>query len=278
MKLASAANRFNDMICTDGYTGVALFVAQLGLYDDNKRDSETQERRVISVAPSVVPPARRVIAAAGTRFIMGHGNPDDYKGKTIRVGYLAHEATYLSQLRNLAQVCLAQPGTTAWSGRAWVKDAAYSQQSSNLTPENHFHFAASETIAEGSTLTFNGVLNIVRSFNHGAGGTLIALCEEMDAGAVEVGLLSTGVYDPVLDAVAAGTVSVTVVRMRWQSLFAYRSNMAPSFAPGDIQLAIAKSAATPVAGSTVVLSDGTWKLESVLGEGSVWLCRATRYG
>jgi hypothetical protein len=278
VKLSSAANRFNDMLCTDGYSGVALFAAQLGLFDDNKRDSETSERRILSCAPDVLPPPRRVVAAAGTRFIMGHANPDDYKGKTIRVGYVCHETTYLSSLRTLEQVCLGTTGVSAWAGRVWVKDAAYTQQDSNLTPLHHIHLSATESLTEGNTLTFDDVLHLVRSINHGAGGTLVAMCEQMEPGAIEVATLNTGTYDPVLDTTTSTPATVTVVRMRWQSLFAYRNSITPKFEPGDIQVAIAKSAATPVAGSLLTLSDGAWRVDSALSEGSVWLCRATRYG
>lgn len=277
MLLSDVANSFNDMVCLDGYTGVDLFRGQLSLYDDNKRDSETAERRVISVAPSVTPPARRVIAAAGTRFILGHANPDDYRGETIRVGYVVHEAPFLSQVRTLAQVCLGQAGFTAYAGRAWVKDTSYSQQDSKEIPQHHIHYSSTESIVPNLLVTYAGRLNIVRSLNYGAGGTIVAACEEMGEPSVEAATLSVGTYDPVLDVTTATPISVTVVRMRWQALFAYLNSMAPKFEPGDIQVAIAKSVATVTAGATLALSDGSWRVQSALSEGGVWLCRATRY-
>ncbi len=277
MRLLKVASKFDRMECLDAYTGEFLFKGQLGLYDDNKRDSETSERRVISVAGGTVIPPRKVIAAAGTRFILGHQNPDDYKGSTIRVGIVSHEATYLSQVRTLAQVCTGQAGFTAYAGRAWVKDIAYSQESSKLTPEYHIHYASSEPVRVGLLATFGGRLNLVRSMNFGAGGTIVAMCEEMAEPAVETATMSTGPYDPITDTLGPGTATITAVRMRWQSLFAYANSAAPKFAPGDIQLAIAKSVGNVVAGTVLSLSDGSWRVDSASSEGDVWLCRATRY-
>ena len=267
------------MVCADAYTGVFAFKGQLGLYDDNKRDSETHERRVLSTAPGVRIPTRRVISAAGTHFIVGHGSPDDYKGKTIRVGYVAHEATYLARIRTLEQVCLSQPGISAYAGRAWVKDSAFSQQSSKLAPEVHVHFSATETVDAALTVDFEGRLHVVRSVNAGPSGTTVAMCEEIKGSAVESGVVLTlSAYNPLTESPSSSTVVVKIVRLRWQSLFEYHDSTAPKFGPGDLQIAVAKSAATVTPGSTLVLSDGRWRVESVVGEGLVWLCRATRYG
>lgn len=266
------------MECSDAYTGEVLFSGQLALYDDNKRDSETTERRVLSLDPSVVIPARRVIAAAGTRFIVGRSSLDDFDGKVIRLGHVLHEATYLSRVRTIAEVCLDSPGFTAYAGRAWVKNASSNEQDSELTPQHHIHYSHTEALLEDQIVTFEGKLFVVRTFQYGPGGTLITLAEEMESTGREIGLLTSGVYNPVSDAISGTPASTAVLRMRWQSLFRYRSHLAPKFGPGDIQLAFAKSAATPVAGSTITLSDGTWKVQSALSEGAVWLCRAVRHG
>jgi hypothetical protein len=276
VRLHDVANVFNNMLCTDAYTDEELFSGQLGLYDDNKRDSETAERRILSLSPDAVIPARRTVAAIGTRFIIGHGNPDDFRGSAIRVGYVVHEAGYLSQVRTLAQVCLGQDGFTAYTGRAWVKDLAYSEQSSTKTPEFHIHFAVGEAVDIDMIVSYEGRLNIVRSLNYGSGGTIVASCEQMAEPAIEVGTVTVGTYDPIQDTRTGTPVAATIVRMRWQALFAYRESLAPKFGPGDIQFALAKSVATPMPGDSVMLSDGTWLIESLLSEGNVWLCRGVR--
>lgn len=278
MRLCDAANAFNDMVCADAYSGVDLFLGQLGLFDDSKRDSEAAGRRIISLAPSVVPPVRRVIAAAGTKFILGHANPDDYRGSIIRVGYVAQEAPYLAQVRTLEQVCRSQSGFTAYAGRAWVKDLAYSEQDSNKVPEYHIHFAPGEPVVPDLMVLFEGRLNIVRSVNYGVGGTLVATCDQMDEPSVEMASVLVGTYDPITDTTTGSPVVVRVVRLRWQSLFAYKESIAPKFGPGEIQVALAKSDVTMRAGAILTLSDGPWRVESALSEGNVWLCKAVRTG
>lgn len=278
MDLHDVARQFDNLVCCDGYTGKYAFCAQLGLYDDNKRDSETAERRTISAGVDVVIPARRVVSAAGTRFIVGHANPDDYRGRTIRVGYVVHEATFLSRVRTLAQVCLGLLGFTAYAGRAWVKDLSYSQEASQQNPQHHIHYARSEAIANDLVVTFDDRLHIVRSTVRGSGGTIVASCEELAEPTIEAATLNTGTYNALTDTTVTTPLSITVVRMRWQALFTYRNAAAPKFQAGDIQIAIAKASATPPPGATLALSDGLWRLQSVDDEGSVWLCRATRHG
>lgn len=277
MRLLDVAKKFNNMVCVDAYTRYELFNGQLGLYDDNKRDSETSERRVLSLSADEVIPTRRAIYAAGKTWIVGHSNPDDYRGSTIRVGYVIQEAPFLSQVRTLAQACLNQPGFTAYAGRAWVKDIAYSQQDSEMIPLHHIHFASNEAITTDLLVTYEGRLNLVRSLNYGAGGTIVTACEQMQDPSIETGSLLIGTYNPATGGLTGTPAAVRVVRMRWQSLFAYRTGAAPKFEPGDIQIAISKVSANVVAGATITLSDGAWRIASVIGEGSVWLCRATRY-
>lgn len=277
MRLAAVASRFNRMACIDAYTGEHAFYAQLGLYDDNKRDSETAERRVLSVVPDTTLPARRVVEAAGTRFILGNGFPDDYLGSVIRTGIVGHVATDLSQIRTISQVCLNQPGFTAWAGRAWVKSLAWIEQNSNLVPQFHLHFALSEPVAAGMLASFSGRLQIVRATIIGSAGTLVATVDEVPEPAIEDATVTGGTYDPVTDTMSTTTQVVRVVRLRWQSLFEYRNNLAPKFGPEDIQVAIAASAMTPRAGMTLTLSDGTWQIASALLEGDVWLCQSVRH-
>lgn len=277
MKLAKAANYFNRMVCLDGYTGLRVFDGQLGLYDDNKRDSETAERRVLSLSADAIIPPRRVIAAAGSRWIVGHANPDTFNNQTIRVGYMIQEAPHLARIRQLAQVCLLRTGDSAYMGRAWVKDRAYAEQSSELNTQYHLHFSTFEDVRVNHLITVDDRWYIVRATNPGAGGTLVALADEMPNPVVEIGYVHTGTFDPVTETMSGAPDQVHVVRIRWQSLFAYANALAPKFGAEDIQVAIAQAAATVRAGARLQLSDGQWFIASVIEHEGVWLCRATRH-
>lgn len=277
MRLANAARAFDTVVCLDGYTSVLLFRAQIGLYDDNKRDSETAQRRVLSIAPGNTLPVRRVVDVGGTRFILGHGNPDYFNGQIIRIGYTSHEAPELARVRSLQQTVLDQPGFTAYAGRAWVKNSAFTEQNSRLTPQHHIHFGSNEVVPDTSIVTFGGRLYVVRASNAGAGGTLVTTCDELPEPSVEVGNIGVGGYDAVTDTVGAGSAAIRVIRLRWQSLFRYQNVASPTFGPEDMQVAIPKTI-TVVEGARLTLSDGVWYLASVSDESGVWLCRATRHG
>lgn len=277
MRLHDVANAFNNLPMLDGYTSALLGNGQLEPWGENLRDGVMGERRTLSLDPIEMIPFRRVVACVGTRFILGKGSSDDWRGTIIRTGYVAHEATSLSQVRTLEEICLAQPGFTAWAGRLWLNNVSEASESSSLTPQISAYFASTEPIAPNLLITLDGRLNVVRSTDLSATGILVATCEQIAEPSVEMTTLESGEYDPISDTTAASPVVARVVRMRWQSLFVYSSGAAPKFEPGDIQLAFAKVAANVSPGATLTLSDGRWRVESVVDEGSVWLCRATRY-
>lgn len=276
MRLQAAANSANTVPCVDAYTGRLAFRGQFSLYDDVKRDSDTSERRVISVAPDTRLPDRKVVKVpGGARFIIGHGNVDYWKGRPIRVGYVAHEATYLARLSTLGQAC-TNAGVDVWMGRNWVKDAVYSAQDSALAPQFSIYMAMSELVRVPNIIQFEQSTLVVRSVHPGAAGILIAACDELEAPAKEQATLRTGTYDPVTDTTTYVGNSVNVLRVRWQSLFAYTNGLAPKFGPGDIQLVIPSTSDGVKAGARVDLSDGVWQIQSTNRLDDAWLCRATR--
>ena len=140
MRLHAAATHFNRMVCYDAYTGVELFKSQLTLFDDQKRDTEGGERRILELAPGTALPARRAVEAEGVRYILGHPFQDSMFGKPIRVKYVAHEATNLATLQTMAQVCTNTAGTTAYGARAWVKDSKEMDESSQMIGVNSGHW------------------------------------------------------------------------------------------------------------------------------------------
>lgn len=274
MRLSAAARAFDKAPCYEAYTGALAFKAQLGLYDDNKRDSETAGRRVLSMSPSSVIPTRRVVNVLGVPFIIGHRNVDIFDKSILRVSYVAQEAQTLATVRTLQEVCLDLPGFNAYAGRAWVKNLAFSEQDSRLPPQYHIHFALGEPVRAELTVLFSGRLYIVRSTNEGGGGTLVTTCDQLEEPSVETGQLTSGVFDPITETVTASAVSARVVRIRWQSLFEYDNWLSPKMGPGDMQVALG----VPVEpGAKLVLSDGDWYIASVNVVDGAYLCRATRH-
>ena len=278
MRLHAAAKHFNRMPCNDGYTGAFLFNGQIILFDDSKRDSEGAERRILELAPEIVPPARRVVEAHGVRYIIGHGYDDSALGGVIRRKFIAHEATYLATWRTLQQVCENAAGTLAWAAKAWIKDSKEIDESSDMVGVNHLHMATTEAVAVTNIVYFDGVYHIVRKTTKGSAGTLVLTCDEVPEPAIETASLKTGAYDPINETMSITTTSVRVLRLRWQSLFEFRDTLAGPFRPEDLQVVIAKSAATPAVGATLTLSDGDYQVNSVMSETGVWVCKVARHG
>lgn len=276
MRLAKVATFFDRTPCCDAYTGVYLFNAQFALFDDVKRDSEAAERRVLSMSSACTIPHRRVVLIDGSRYILGHGTPDYFNGTAIRTGYVAHEANLSAQVRTLAQACRGQLGSYLWSAKFQVKTDAFQEQDSAIPEQVHLHFGATESVAPNQVITLSGRHYLVRRADIGSAGTLIVMADEQPGGPVAA-TLSGGSYDPVADTMTNSSVSITVMRLRWQSLFAYGAKPSPTFGPDDDQFAIAKLDATPVPGASVVLSSGTWVIASVESLDDVWLCRGTRH-
>lgn len=275
MRFKDVSAFFDKMECRDAYSNVLAFYGQIGLFDDSKRDSETAQRRIISTSATAMIPARRAVRAGGTTFIIGQGHADDFQNSTSRVGFVVHEATQLAVVQGLDEACTGAVGFGAYAARAWVKDSAFSQQSSTLDPRYHLHFSITEPVEENDVVSFDNNYYLVRSVTKGAGGFLVTSCDEMQ-GAVRVSAtVTTGAWSATTESSSGTPTVMPVLRLRWQSLFSYGGEQSPKFEAGDIQIIVAKTNATMVAGATAAMFDGIWRVRSVVSVGGVWVCRAS---
>lgn len=279
MRLEKAASFFNNTPCADAYTGDFVFKGQFAPYDEAKRDAVVTERRILSLSPTAVVPPRRAITAAGVDYIIGNqGTPDQFQGRTIRVGYVAQRAPYLVQCRTLGQACRNEPGVTARGNRDWVKNLAFIAQSSELPEQIHITLAVGEPVVSTMLLDLGPSRYLVRQVvEESPTGMLVALCDEQPDAALGVVTVQGGVYDPRLDRMTASTQTVQAVRLRWQSFFVYGNKAAPEFGPTDVQFVFDR-AVNIVEGQKVEAPDGVWQLDSVLDMGDFWLCRGVQHG
>jgi hypothetical protein len=278
MRLAKAASYFNNTVCQDAYTGEVLFAGQFALYDDTKRDAEVGERRILSLDPAVQIPARRTVEAMGTRWLLGHRAPDYFRDKALRLGYVAHEATDLVTIRTLSQICLNQSAEPVWAGKFNVKRLAFTEQSSAVPRQMHVFLSTAEPVSIDQMIDMAGAKYLVRSVDDGPSGTRMALCDEMPEPCVDLAQVTFGTYDPLTDSVPTTAQTVRVLRLRWQSLFAYNDQDGGDFGPGDVQFVVAKAALTVRPGSRVTMSGGSvYNLNWVRSYGDVWLCRGVRH-
>jgi hypothetical protein len=276
VRLDRAAAHFDNTPCLDGYTSRFCFNGQFQLFDDVKRDSESAERRILSLSPDCQIPARRVIAVEGKRYIVGHGTPDYFKGRAVRISYVVHEATEMLTSRTLAQACLDTGGIISWAAAFLVKNLAFSEQDSVLTRQMHFHTALVEPVSDLVLSPIWGTC-LIRQRDRGPAGTAVFTADQQPEPALCPALISGSGYDPLTDTLSSATTSVTVLRLRWQSMFNYMSKLDPTFGPDDEQFVFAQSAVTPQVGQHVTIQGGSWLIKSVQAHSDIWLCRGTRH-
>jgi hypothetical protein len=275
MKLKAAAKRFDKLPCADAYSSAALFKGQFNLYDDSVRDGMTVERRVLSVDPSITIPARRAIRADGFNWLIGDCSPDYYNAEAIRHKYPVHLAEGLATLKTIANVLAGAAGTTAYTGTFFNKGSKEIEVSSGVFDVLTAYFAKGEPVAERTMISLGGRWLLVRDIYNVSSGFLAAVVDELPEPVVESATFATRTYNPISDAYTQSTTAVTVVRVRWQSTFEYLSKASETYERGDVQCMIPKTV-TPKIEDKVTLSDGTWRVVSVLDESTHWSAHLRR--
>ena len=261
---------FDRQVFADAYNPASTVRGQFDLYDDSRRDGMTVERRIISIAPSVSLPTRRTLLHDGKYWMIGDGQADYYKNAMIRNKFVAHQATELVVPRTFAQTIAGSGGTPAWAARVWVKGSKEIDISSDITDVFDIYFARGESILEHSIIQMDGRYHLVRSTYPSSAGLLVALADELPEPVVVTATVTTKVYLPIQDGFSIDPVSVTALRIRWQSHFRYPTMNAEKFKPGDVILIVLKTAVTPDAGSTVVIGNDSYHVRSITDENDCW--------
>lgn len=278
MRLKDVSRRFDKTPCRDAYSGAVLFNGQMAPWMEVLRDAVTYERRVLSVRPGINMPTRRALQAAGSNWIVGSKNIDLWLGEEIRHGYTLQEASVLARLLTLEEALAGATGTQAYCGRAWIKDEAFTQQSSAVVAQFEVFMGVNESAPSGSLIDFGGDLLVVHSSHTTEAQMLRATCESLGTAASSTASVTHGVWNPVTEQLSGSAVTIPVIRMRWQSLYAYGSPSAPRMEADDQQMVMSATSVPKPVGAVVQFSDSSrWSVRSATRYGSAWLCRATHH-
>ena len=270
MRLANAACYFDRMVCEDAYDPSApTFKGQFDLFDDTKRDGLTAERRILSAAPNVEIPLRRVITTGGHSWLIGNDMPDMFADEVIRNKYVLHRADSLAVIKTFDQILTGAAGTAAYASRVWVKGSKQVDTDSTVFDEFDIYFSPSEAVQDKHMVLLEGAWHLVRAVYPTQAGLVSALSEELP-NPLESGTLNLRTYAPVTDTYTSSPLAVSVLRIRWQVNFTYRTVGTPTYLRGDESVVLLKSAAMPKVGDTLSLGDGTWRVQGVLDEGLCW--------
>lgn len=267
VKLTNAAKAFDHTVATDAY-GTDTIKCQFDLYDDARRDGMTVERRIISAAPDQVLPARRVVSVNGKQWILGDGAEDYFKGRTIRIKYVGHQASGLAALKTVEETLTGSAGHALYAATAWVKAAREIEISSELTNVLTLYTAAGEPVHANQIAILNGAVLWLRKPYHTTAGLQACVADELDD-PWDTATLESRVYDPITDDYTGSLATTPVLRMRWQEHFEYFTQAQDTFTRGDCVIWSLTAAMPLKAGDLVTMSDGAWRVVRVTAEGAV---------
>jgi hypothetical protein len=276
MRLKAAARYFDDTPVYDGYTGAFLWMCQFSSFNDANAVGSTSTRRILSIAPGLALPARRVLRIFDDWWLVGDGNPDSWKGDQIRQSFNMKKSNARTVVLTPAQACLAATGSTVYAQAIYFKDSINSLNNADYDPFWNFFFAPGEAVGKGSFLRDStGKLFRVRSSYVPLEDLRICQSDEVDIGPVTA-VFATGAYDPVLDTAAAGSVTTSVLLMDFTKAYSYLTQASERVAAGDMNALVAASALTPEPGRTVAIAGTTWRILSKDVEGDAWLLHLRR--
>lgn len=267
MRLSTAARFFDRTRFKDAFVPTTVFYGQFDVYDDSKRDGLTVARRVLSVAPSVAIPARRVIAAEGETWLVGAAQLDHYNGAPVRAKYVIQRAHGAATIRTAAQA-LSTGGTATYASKLWVKDVKEIEVSSSLNPFYNVYLPSPEALVVGQLIELSGRQHLVRNTYPSAAGLLVAEAAELPLNAVTVGAYKAMTFNAVADdRTLASSTALNLLKLRFQDLFAYREQAQPSFKEGDVR-ALVRKADVAVAKVNDLLNFGgeDWEILTVSDE------------
>lgn len=270
MRLSKAACYANHTPCVEAYTGAGTLYGQWGLFDGSVRDGLTIQRAVLSLAPNAVMFPRRAFSVLGDVWIAGDCITDYYKGEAIRKGYVVHRPDELATFKTIPEFLSGAAGTQAYASKLWVKTGKEIESSSHAIDQMNIYAAVGEPLNPNTLAYIGNQWSFIHSNYVSAAGFLTATSSELDGVVAETATLTTRTYVPATDTYTTSTASVPALRIRWQEAFRYVSKSSETYERGDLQLMILKAAGTPATKDQVTLSDGAWRIMSVLDEGAYW--------
>jgi hypothetical protein len=277
MNLVKAAGYFDKTPVYDAYTGRFLFMGQTAPWDGKERDSVITQRRVLSVKGSVVAPPRRVVRILDENYIIGGTQDDTFKGRIIRRGLIIQQVQDQAVVQTIEQSTLGQIGKSIFVAVDWRKYSRYASESSDMVPDFDFYFASTESVPMNSLLTHNGEYYLTRETTMGQAGMLVVFVHRLMGSVFDTASAPTGTYDPITETTSGAVVTFPVIRLRWECVFQYLSASAPTFQPGDIQVAVNVASHVVKEGIRLTMSDGEWLIHSVITQGTIQFCRCTKH-
>lgn len=276
MRLKDAARYFDDTPVYDGYTGEYLWDCQFSSFNDANAVGSTSTRRILSIAPGLQLPERRVIKVFDDFWLVGDGNPDSWRGEVIRQSFNMKKATDIVNILTPAQACLEAAGVQAYVQKIYFKDQVNVSTDADYDPMWNVFVAPGEPVATGMFLRTQEGLLRVRSAYLPLEDLRIAQSDVVDWGPTRI-TFQTGAYDPLADARSAGSYSTGAILIDFTKAFRYLARSSERVAAGDMNALVPKLPAfTPEPGQLAEVDNQNWRVAGRSVEGDAWLLHLRR--
>jgi hypothetical protein len=282
MELSDVAKRFDTEIFQSYFDNTETFNGQMRPFTQSTRSGPTTPRRVLSVAPDVSMPARRIVKmiSSGQVFVVGIQNEDYFGDAVIRKEYPVIPVSSQAEIGSVG-AHLADSGLSSdvFVFSTYVRRVPLEEESSIFFAGYEFYFSSTDTISNDSVIKLGTDYYRVKvpSSTDGAG---FGMCEaiRLDSPMTTVTYTKKDApYDPATDSYAPTVISgvpAFVEPLQFNFQFSY-----PSFNKvdaGDRAISVLKtSIAVATPGDTVATSTDTRKVVSVRDGGTAWIlhCR-----
>lgn len=254
MKLTDASAYFDVTEATSPWDGSVLFYGQIGPYDDSKRDASTAYRRVLSVAPGTPMPPDKTIVMMGVTWLVG-GLESDALIEIHRDKYVIEQAPYIGQISHLTDFLVGTVLNTTYISANWVKDAKQLETSSQTPQIFDVRFPSGTDVRVHDIIWNTGFAYLVLAPHEQPSGYMVANCLQLDQQLPVTASVTSRTYNPVTGSyTSTAPVSVPALKVRWQSMFQYISQMSERYQEGDAALVV--PVGTVVTTSTAVTLAG----------------------
>jgi len=258
-----AARYFDNDPVTDGYTGAVLFNAQTASFDDSNSDGATLRRRVLSLAPGLSIPTRRVISMYGDRWLVGTGTPDGFLGSVIRQHFGMKRVTDNMTLYTPNQAVALSGGTAVYAHKFYFRDVVNNLTEAEFDTFWNIFVAPGEAAAKGSFFRdADGRFYRVRNDYLPVEGLRVCQSDTLDAAARTTAVFNTGSYNPITDSVSAGTTTVNCIKLEPPKFYRFRYVSDPKLEPGDLCIFVPGSFAATT-GQTFTMDGRKWRVLGV---------------
>jgi len=275
-EFSAVASHFDQEPVYDGYSSVSLFNAQFNTFDDASPDGNVLKRRIMSVAPLTVMPARKVILNANERWVVGDGNNEMFMGDIVRSTYWLKKATDLVTILTPAQVISGAAGTTAYAHRAYLKDTVQGVTDAEYYPMWDFFLSVTETVARGTFFKIGTTLYRARARHLELSGHILAVTDELESNnLVTVTFADAGTFDPITETYSGSSSSVSGILIDSTKLYKLVTDADPKVHSGDQTLILA---ANPGVGRKLTIAGVAYQVLLVTPERDAYAARLRRQG